>query len=29
MLIAQALAEEMPFVTGDQAIRAYPVSTIW
>ena len=29
MLIAQALAEEMPLVTGDQAIRAYPVSTIW
>jgi PIN domain nuclease of toxin-antitoxin system len=29
MLIAQAIAEEMPLVTGDQAIRAYPVSTIW
>jgi PIN domain nuclease of toxin-antitoxin system len=29
MLIAQALAEEMSLVTGDQAIRAYPVSTIW
>lgn len=29
MLIAQAIAEEMPLVTGDQAIHAYPVSTIW
>ena len=29
MLIAQAIAEEMPLVTGNQAIRAYPVSTIW
>ena len=29
MLIAQSIAEEMPLVTGDQAIRAYPVSTIW
>ncbi len=29
MLVAQALAEEMPLVTGDQAVRAYPVTTIW
>ena len=29
MLIAQALAEDMPLVTGDLAIRAYPISTIW
>ncbi len=29
MLVAQAIAEDMSLVTGDQAIRAYPVSTIW
>ena len=29
MLVAQALAEDMPLATGDHAIRAYPVSTIW
>jgi PIN domain nuclease of toxin-antitoxin system len=29
MLIAQALAEDMPLVTGDHEIRAYPISTIW
>lgn len=29
MLVAQALAEEMPLVTGDQAVQAYPVTTIW
>ena len=29
ILIAQALAEEMSLVTGDEAMRAYPVSTIW
>jgi PIN domain nuclease of toxin-antitoxin system len=29
MLVAQALAEQMPLVTGDEAVRAYPVTTIW
>jgi PIN domain nuclease of toxin-antitoxin system len=29
MLVAQALTEAMPLVTGDRAVRAYPVSTIW
>jgi PIN domain nuclease of toxin-antitoxin system len=29
MLVAQARAEEMPLVTGDRAVRAYPVTTIW
>ena len=29
ILVAQALAEEMPLISGDQAVRAYPVSTIW
>jgi PIN domain nuclease of toxin-antitoxin system len=29
MLVAQALAEQMPLVTGDRAVRAYPVTTIW
>ena len=29
MLVAQSLAEDMPLVTGDHAIHAYPVSTIW
>jgi PIN domain nuclease of toxin-antitoxin system len=29
MLVAQALTESMPLVTGDRAVRAYPVSTIW
>jgi PIN domain nuclease of toxin-antitoxin system len=29
MLVAQALVEEMPLVSGDQAVQAYPVSTIW
>jgi PIN domain nuclease of toxin-antitoxin system len=29
MLVAQAIVEDMPLVTGDHAIRAYPVSTIW
>jgi len=29
MLVAQALAEEMPLVSGDRVIQAYPVSTIW
>ena len=29
MLIAQAVSEDMPLVTGDHAIRAYPVPTIW
>lgn len=29
ILVAQARAEEMPLVTGDRAVRAYPVTTIW
>jgi PIN domain nuclease of toxin-antitoxin system len=29
ILVAQALAEKMPLVTSDQAVRAYPVVTIW
>jgi PIN domain nuclease of toxin-antitoxin system len=29
MLVAQALAEQMPLVTGDRAVAAYPVDTIW
>jgi PIN domain nuclease of toxin-antitoxin system len=29
MLVAQALAEQMPLMTSDQAVRAYPVTTIW
>ncbi len=29
MLVAQALTEGMPLVTGDHAVRAYPVMTIW
>jgi PIN domain nuclease of toxin-antitoxin system len=29
MLVAQSLAEEMPLVTGDRAVAAYPVDTIW
>lgn len=29
ILIAQALAEDMPLVSGDRAIHSYPVSTIW
>ncbi|MGH2595093.1 MAG: type II toxin-antitoxin system VapC family toxin [Actinomycetota bacterium] len=29
MLVAQALAEEMPLVSGDDAVRAYPLTTIW
>jgi PIN domain nuclease of toxin-antitoxin system len=29
MLLAQALAEQMPLVTGDRAVAAYPVDTIW
>jgi PIN domain nuclease of toxin-antitoxin system len=29
ILVAQALAEEMPLVSGDREIGAYPVSTIW
>jgi PIN domain nuclease of toxin-antitoxin system len=29
ILIAQAIAEGLEFVTGDEAIRAYPVRTVW
>jgi PIN domain nuclease of toxin-antitoxin system len=29
MLVAQAIAEELTLVTGDRAVRAYPVPTIW
>jgi PIN domain nuclease of toxin-antitoxin system len=29
ILVAQALVEEMPLVTGDRAIQAYPATTIW
>lgn len=29
ILVAQALAEEMPLVSGDREIQACPVSTIW
>ena len=29
ILVAQALAEEMPLVTGDQAVQAYPITAIW
>ena len=29
ILVAQAHAEEMPLVTGDEAVQAYPISTIW
>jgi len=29
ILIAQALVEEMPLVSGDQAVQMYPVATIW
>jgi PIN domain nuclease of toxin-antitoxin system len=29
MLIAQAQVEEMPLVSGDRAVAAYPVPTIW
>lgn len=29
MLVAQALAEQIPLVTGDRAVAAYPVDTIW
>lgn len=29
MLIAQAVAEGLDFVTSDEAIRAYPLRTIW
>lgn len=27
--VAQALAEEMPLVSGDREIQAYPAPTIW
>ena len=29
MLVAQALAEDLDLVTGDERIRRYPVRTIW
>lgn len=29
MLVAQAVVEDMAIVTGDDAIRRYPVRTIW
>lgn len=29
LLVAQAMAERMPIVTGDTALRAYPVKVIW
>jgi PIN domain nuclease of toxin-antitoxin system len=29
MLVAQALVEDLEIVTGDRAITAYPVRTIW
>lgn len=29
MLVAQARAEDLPLVSGDRAIHAYPVTTIW
>ena len=29
MLIAQAIAEEMPIITNDAVIAKYPVQTIW
>jgi PIN domain nuclease of toxin-antitoxin system len=29
MLIAQAIAEDMPLVSGDRAVQVYPVGTIW
>jgi PIN domain nuclease of toxin-antitoxin system len=29
ILIAQAIAEGLEFVTGDELIRAYPVRTVW
>lgn len=29
MLVAQAIVEDLDIVTGDQAITAYPVRTIW
>lgn len=29
MLIAQAIAEGVPLVTGDRAIRPYPVTVFW
>ncbi len=29
ILIAQALADDLELVTGDQRLRAYPIKTIW
>jgi len=29
VLVAQALAKDMPLVIGDRAVRSYPVTTIW
>ena len=29
MIVAQALVEDMDLVTGDEAMRRYPVRTIW
>ena len=29
MLVAQAIVEDLEIVTGDEAIRQYPVRTIW
>ena len=29
ILIAQALAEDMPLVSGDRQVRSYPAPTIW
>jgi PIN domain nuclease of toxin-antitoxin system len=29
MLVAQAIVEDLEIVTGDEAIRRYPVRTIW
>lgn len=29
ILVAQALVEKIPLVTGDQAVRSYPITTIW
>ena len=29
MLVAQALVEDLDLVTGDEAIRQYPIRTVW
>jgi PIN domain nuclease of toxin-antitoxin system len=29
MLVAQALAEDLDLVTGDETLRSYPVRTLW